>query len=133
VSIKIQVEHKGAYVLLHCRGTFTLESALEVFERALESAEREGVGAVLVDAREVGGGPPSTTDRYELGKYIAEHGGGTRVAVVGSELLIDPARFGELVAVNRGAAGKAFTELTDAVAWLGQDRDGAEASALPDR
>jgi hypothetical protein len=41
------------------------------------------------------------------------------VAYVGDEPLIDPARFGETVAVNRGALIKVTTDLNEAFAWLG--------------
>jgi len=34
--------------------------------------------------------------------------------------MIDLERFGETVAVNRGAIGKVFTDVDEAVAWLEQ-------------
>lgn len=39
-------------------------------------------------------------------------------AVVGDEPIIDPERFGETVAVNRGVLGKVFTDIDEAVAWV---------------
>ena len=44
------------------------------------------------------------------------------IAVVGDEPMIDSRRFGETVAVNRGAFGKVFTDFSEAKAWL-KDRN----------
>ena len=66
-------------------------------------------------------------DRFKLGEYLSKkrsESPGTkaiRVAVVGSLPIIDPARFGETVARNRGVIVKVTTELEDALSWLGVD------------
>jgi len=41
-------------------------------------------------------------------------------SLIGKEPMIDLERFGETVAVNRGAIGKVFTDVDEAVAWLEQ-------------
>jgi len=57
-----------------------------------------------------------------MGKYVSElyltYGGKIRMAIVGSEPYIDPDRFGETVATNRGGDVGVFTSMTDALAWL---------------
>lgn len=44
-----------------------------------------------------------------------------RVALVGSEPLIDPERFGAVVANNRGLPVKATTDFEEALRFLGLD------------
>jgi hypothetical protein len=44
-----------------------------------------------------------------------------RLAVLGSEEIIDPQRFGESVARNRGMESKVTTDPAEAAAWLEVD------------
>lgn len=120
--IHVTVERRDQYVLLQCRGAFTLDSLLAVYDRVFEAAEREERSLALVDLRGVQG-QPDQLERYEAGVYIADRSraaaSGVRIAVVGDEPFIGPRRFGETVAVNRGADGRAFTDHAAALAWLG--------------
>lgn len=80
---------------------------------------------MLIDTTELRAEAPlDTGERYWLGTSIAESqvGRSVRVAVVivGKEPLLEPRRFAELVAINRGATGKSFTDHAEAVAWLEQ-------------
>jgi len=45
-----------------------------------------------------------------------------RYAIVGNHPLVDPKRFGETVAVNRGVNVRAFTEMKQALAWLEMEK-----------
>jgi hypothetical protein len=45
-----------------------------------------------------------------------------RAALLGSEPMIHPERFGELVAVNRGADMRVFTDEAEAEQWLASRR-----------
>ncbi len=123
MSIDIRVEVKAEYVQLSCRGTFALEAVLDVYRQAFDAAIREGRNAVLVDFMDLQGMPPTTLDRYEQGVHVAQLQQDParrriRIVVVGHEPLIDPQRFGETVALNRGAIGKVFTDMEEAVAWI---------------
>ena len=66
--------------------------------------------------------PPSLLDRFYLGSSFAAIQQGKEkivaMVVVGEEPLIDRERFGEIVATNRGAVGKVFTDDSEAVTWL---------------
>jgi hypothetical protein len=89
------------------------------------SAERSA-SKVLVDCLEIGG-TPTTVDRYEFAEFIAcevvgyinERKGFPRLAIVGKEPLVDPSRFGELVARNRGVTIKVVERMEEALEWLG--------------
>src|SRR5438045_2891032 len=110
MNIFVTTEVHPTYVRLDCRGVFDLNSALMVLDQAFDLAARETRDAVLIDARELEGAP-TTMDRYHWGVQIAERnaaGARIRIAVVGSEPIIDAERFGETVAINRGGLGRAF-------------------------
>ena len=67
-------------------------------------------------------------ERFYYGEFAAEavakftaHGvsGATQFAYLLEVPVLDPERFGETVAVNRGMLVKTFDNLPDALAWLG--------------
>jgi len=103
------------------RGDYGLGASLKLLEQAFETAARRDLTKILVDVRDLAGNP-SVTDRYDIGTFVAtrcaERRFEVRIALVGEEPLIDPARFGELVARNRFAKGRVFSETHDALAWL---------------
>ncbi len=122
MSIDFQADIQANYVQLSCQGTFSNEALLNVFETALDIAASKGLKAVLVDIRDLDGAPPTTMERFELGVAAAKIQSNNDIriciAVVGKEPIIDPHRFAETVALNRGAAGKVFTDIENAVAWI---------------
>jgi hypothetical protein len=65
--------------------------------------------------------PPTIIERYDHGKTFAQiqlkHDRRIFVGLVGKEPIIDPQRFGETVAINRGAHCKVFTNLKDGLDW----------------
>ncbi len=77
---------------------------------------------VLVDVRGINGRVPTILDRFEFGVGIArnylEFDPRIRLAVLGHEPMIHPDRFGELVARNRGADARVFTDEAQARDWL---------------
>ena len=122
MSIDFMIDKKEKYLKLDCHGTFSSEAVLNAYEKALNIAEREGLEAILVDISDLKGVTPTTMYRYDLGVAIARiqrnHANRTCIAVVGKEPIIEPQRFGETVAVNRGARGKVFTDIDEAVTWI---------------
>ncbi|HET6490161.1 MAG TPA: hypothetical protein VFG28_10390, partial [Syntrophales bacterium] len=82
---------------------------------------------VLFDGRGLTGNPGSM-ERFYYGMFAAETVGKyadrgvsrtTRFAYVLKPPVLDPRRFGETVAVNRGMHVKAFDNFDDALGWLG--------------
>jgi hypothetical protein len=121
----IHVEQKAGYLLIAVTGTCDLESARDAARRSIGLFESRKQSKGLVDCRTVSG-TLSTVERYDLAVYLAElharyaveHGAPLQIACVGSEPLIDPSRFGETVALNRGAQLKVTTDMGEAQAWL---------------
>ena len=122
MGIQFEVDVRPDYVYMSCTGVFSNDALLDVFEKGLTIAEDKELMAILVDTRGLGGVPASTIQRFDLGESIPgiqlEHSSRICLVLVGDEPMIEPERFGETVAVNRGATGKVFTDIDEAVTWL---------------
>ena len=122
MEIKFKTEVRPDYICLSCSGKFTVDAFLNVIKKGLKIAEDNEVLAILVDIRGLKGKPPSTMQRFAIGTAIPnmqrERAYLIYIAVVGDEPMIDSKRFGETVAINRGAFGKVFTDFNEAKAWL---------------
>ena len=123
IDVRVQPQH----VALVVEGRYSRSEAFRVGEEAYREAARAGRQNVLVDVRKVNGRVPPLLDRFDFGVHIAEqHQAFTpriRLAVLGHEPMIHPERFGELVARNRGADARVFTDEADALQWLGAAAD----------
>jgi hypothetical protein len=120
--IKTTVRVHPDYLEVGCAGTYSRVEALRVGQEAYAEAARSDRGALLVDVRGVSGRVPTILDRFEFGTHIAkqylEFDPRIRLAVLGHEPTIHPDRFGELVARNRGADARVFTDEAEALGWL---------------
>jgi hypothetical protein len=128
MSINFTIDEKNpAFVRLSCRGIYTRDALLGVFDQAFDVAISKSRRAVLVEVWDVTGTPPDIFDRYRLGAGTVhiqrEKAALVTIAVVGSEPMIDPRRLGETVFLNRGGIGKVFTDIDAAVAWL-EEKEG---------
>ena len=108
-------------------GEFSLAEAERTFLEMLDAVARHKTEKILLDGRELQG-EPDTIQRFLYGefaahavaRYIRERGvpRAAQFAYVLQEPVLDPQRFGETVAVNRGMWVKAFDNLEDAHGWL---------------
>jgi hypothetical protein len=124
-GMEIRFEGSLCYVLL--AGEMNGRRAEQLYREVLRECVAGGRSRMLIDCRELSG-ELSTTDRYSLGKVVAEEnavamagGAQVRVAMVGRDPIVDRHRFGETVAINRGAAVKVTYDLESAYRWLGVD------------
>jgi hypothetical protein len=109
-------------------GEFSLEEAKRTFLEMLDAVAQHKTAKLLLDGRELQG-EPTTIQRFLYGEFAAyavaryrrEHGLShiLQCAYVLHEPVLDPQRFGETVAVNRGMWVKAFDNPEDALVWLG--------------
>ena len=127
--IRTTVRAHAEYLEVACAGLYSRAETLRVGELAFGEAARAKLDAILIDVRAVTGRVPSILDRFEMGVRIAknylESDPRTRLAVLGHEPMIHPDRFGELVARNRGADARVFTDATQALDWLLRRQAGA--------
>ena len=121
--VRIDARVHPQHVSLVVAGLYSRSEAFRVGEEAFREAAAAGRQNVLVDVRKVNGRVPPLLDRFDFGVHIADqHRAFTpriRLALLGHEPMIHPERFGELVARNRGADARAFTDEAEALQWLG--------------
>ena len=122
-ALEVRRHHLRATV----SGPYNLREAQDLYDQIVKAAVAAGQTRILIDASRVVGSP-TQDERYMLGLFIAAEQRilaaktppiDVQVAVVGRRPLIDPDRFAETVAVNRGAKVKVSEELDEALAWLG--------------
>ena len=122
MQIETRFEILTPYLHLYCKGPYEFKEMKNAFEEAFDLARRNELQKILVDVMELFGKPPTTLERFNLCEYVAElcrqFGKLVYIAVAGEFPIVDRERFGETVARNRGANGKAFTDLKEAKAWL---------------
>ena len=122
MTIGFKMEKKDGYLLVTCQGPYAGEGLRDVHQQALDYAIAEGLGAILVDTTGLQGHSPTRMDRFSFGKAIAEMQRRTStnvwIAFVGLEPIVDPDRFGETVAVNRGGLARVFEDTDEAAAWI---------------
>jgi hypothetical protein len=120
--IRTSISVHPDYIEITCTGVYSRGESLRVGEEAYREAARANRAAVLVDVRKISGRVPSVLDRFEFGVHIAKNYQDSnpriRLAVLGHEPMIHPERFGELVARNRGADARVFTEEGLAREWV---------------
>jgi hypothetical protein len=122
MSISLKFEPHGGFLLCKASGEFNFEDACSMIQEVLAESGQRGATKVLVDCLQMGGSP-TMVERYTLSEFLAreivELKGFPRLAFLGKEPLVDPNRFGELVATNRGVRMKTVEQMEDALNWLG--------------
>lgn len=122
---EIRVESGALHV--HASGEFSLGEAHRAFQEVLEAVAQHKLAKVLYDGRELTG-KLDTWERFQYGESVAtavaefarrDLSLALQFAYVLKEPVLDPSRFGETVAVNRGVRGKVFDNMEDALEWLG--------------
>ena len=138
MSMEFRCERVGPLLHAVVRGAFSVASAKAVYRGVLEECIARGTTVVLLDCREAEGNP-TTMERFDFAEFAALETvaavdvGKTvmpRIALVGNTPLVDARRFGETVALNRGAWMKVTTDYQEALRWLGIDPATLDA-ALP--
>jgi hypothetical protein len=112
------------------RGEFSIEEATRGFIETLENVVRHGATKVLIDGRGLKG-EPEVMERFFYGEFAATETARAasensmprvpKFAYVLEEPVLDPRRFGEHVAANRGMIVKAFDNREEALQWLEVD------------
>ena len=111
------------FVRIVATGNYSLLKANHLFSHSIEYALLFKRAKILIDVTRITGNIPFF-DRFEysafLAKYKREHALTKvgKIAVVGHEPIVDKDKFGETVAVNRGANVRVFTDMDNASAWL---------------
>ena len=108
-------------------GKFSLKEAKRTFLEILDAVSQHKTEKIIFDGRELKG-EPERIERFFYGEFASHAVASYRergvvrypqFAYVLQEPVLDPQRFGESVAVNRGMWVQAFDNLDDALGWLG--------------
>jgi len=128
MSMKLEICPEPGFLRVGATGEFSSEEARRTFLEMLEAVALHKVRKVLFDGRALAG-EPMTMERFYYGEFAAravaesfrrgDVSRSTQFGYVLKEPVLDPERFGESVAVNRGMFVKAFDNLPDALGWLG--------------
>ena len=125
--MRMDLKPESALLSVTFSGTFSLKEAKRTFAEMLEAVALHKTQKVLVDGREIQG-KPEAMERFYYGDFAARAvrtnadkgvSSATQFAFVLREPMLDPRRFWETVAVNRGMRVKAFENPEDARRWLG--------------
>jgi hypothetical protein len=110
----------GDIAVFRPQASMSLDQAIWLVKSAIESArDRQIRKLVVVTSGLDGFASPSIASRHLLAREWAGATGGTvQIAVVAKPEMIDPQKFGVVVATNFGARANAFVEEADAIAWL---------------
>ncbi|MPZ46712.1 MAG: hypothetical protein GEV05_25685 [Betaproteobacteria bacterium] len=131
MTVTIDAGDAAGYLHAVVRGEFYLEEAQRTFLEVLEVVVRDRFLRVLLEGVAITG-EPTTIERFYYAKFAAaavalstdqDATVSPRFAYVLKRPVLDPLRFGENVAVNRGMNIKAFEDLEAARRWLGLLRE----------
>jgi hypothetical protein len=115
---RLEYHRDGDWLEVRCAGEGNAAWLMGLFREVGEHVSREPAAAVVIDLRGVTALSMTTTERYRVGEVVALHWPGVPAAVVANAPLVDPERFAEMVARNRGVDGRVFTNMDEARAWL---------------
>ena len=101
-------------------GELALDQATQLITSGIACAfERQIKKLMVVTLGLAGFQPPNVFQRYYfIHEWAKVSGGSVRVAIVAHREMIDPKKFGVLVAANIGFVCDVFTSEEDALAWL---------------
>jgi hypothetical protein len=101
-------------------GKVTLEQATDLCDQAIAYARDRGIPKLFINAKALIGFPsPSLPERYFLArKWAATGQGRVQVALVIRAEMIDPEKFGVIVARNAGMNADVFADEPEALDWL---------------
>ena len=125
VQYKSRVHAK--YLELVCTADYAPEVPIQITEEGFRRAAGADRRALLLDIRGVIGQGGTLSERFDQAVQFSNLQAGMtpriRVAVLGKIPIVHPQRFGEIVATNRGATIRVFTEEQEALDWLLQGQD----------
>ena len=131
MEVSLQVNAERRLLIVNYSGDFSLTEAESTFLDLLDTLVEHKLSKVLVDGRQLVG-HPEMLERFYYGTFVADAVNRTvsrekcavpMFAYVMEHPMLDPNRFGETVAVNRGMRVKVFENPRQARWWLGLPGD----------
>lgn len=121
-----------AFVLENGRGIYrpvgevSFDEVVALVRAAIATARSSHAREILIDTTALVGFPSTDTLQRFLAvvEWANEANGGLRMVMVVRAELIDPYKFGVVVASNRRLVSNIFSTEAEAVAWLDANREG---------
>lgn len=119
MSIQLQTEQKADWVVARFSGSSSsMKELVQHFPQIADECRRAKAKGLLIDFTQVKI-PLSTMDRFDLGAHAVIFVDlGIKIACFATAGQLDPERFGELVAKNRGINVRTFADIRTAEDWL---------------
>src|SRR5262245_55900900 len=117
MSIQLQTEEMSGYLAARFTGVPVPGEVLQQLELIAEYCKRTNNNKLLINFTAVQA-KFSLMDRYNFGEKSRIFAPHIKVAVVVTQEQSDPQKFGEVVARNRGAIVRGFTDVQAAEEWL---------------
>jgi hypothetical protein len=121
MSIQFQIEEMPDYLAVRFTGTGTVEDVPQPFKLIAEYCKRANKNKLLLDfVGAYGYGKLYLADRYFFGEQaqIFARYELAKVAIVARPERVDPEKFADVVARNRGINLDTFTNVEDAEEWM---------------
>jgi len=124
-------EARADHAVATLTGAVSLEQAANAVQRVLVAARDRKIKRLLVDARQLTGFPsPTLADRYFIvRRWATEFGKHVELSIVMEQHILDPDRFGVMVAANLGMRADAFSSPIEALEWLRSGRPAGVVAA----
>lgn len=118
MSAQLQLEFNDKRMVARLSGIADIDKVPERLEEIARHCRGTNTERLIIDVTNVML-PLSVADKFQMGVHAAIFAQyGIKVAVVVTPDQLDPERFGELVARNRGVNVRVFTEVHAAETWL---------------
>ena len=118
MGLQLQMEQMPDYLAARFTGAGVPEEVWRQFESIAENCKRTKNNKVLIDTTKAAG-EISLLERFLMGERTQTFARyGLKVACFETPKRIDPQRFGEMVARNRGVNLRVFTDFNAAEEWL---------------
>lgn len=112
------VTEKEGYLELRLEGDYAIGNLQAVFTSVSDAVSTGAASGILLDCRGVTGRVPTMSERYAISMAAVGLPHRLRIAMLPRPEAVDPDRFGETVAQNRGLRFRVFTVEKEAVDWL---------------
>lgn len=110
---------RDGYLEVHALGSYSLDRMRSQLEGAVARCKEKKVDRLLFDITRIEGYRPSTTERYQIGRHIAELiRTFDRFACLANQDQIDRENFTSRVASNRGQSAPVFNDRNEALDWI---------------
>jgi hypothetical protein len=126
ITLHAEMEPRPGYLYAAIVGEFTQANAQAVYRNVLQAAARHRHPRILLDCTRITG-TLSVSDRLEFGMFMADEQRrmlaqipeGPQVAILAVAPVMDPGRFTQMAANNRGVRMRASDSLQELLSWLG--------------